>query len=503
MRRWVLILILVLVSISGRAQDHREALFQYSAHPERSNNFAEASFSCVLPKGKSRAILFLAGGTDSDARPWLNDSRWQAFAESEHLILIAACLRGAGEPYEVASGGSGEALLDAIAAFARQSGHPEIGSLPLILYGHSAGAQFAFNFACWKPERVRAVIGVKSGPLPQPTFRQAPPFQALFIVGERDLAGRIREVARAFAAGRAQGARWCLADQPNAGHDTQGCRELAEAFIRTMNAPNSSREGYVPLAQPRQHPTALGKNDPAYSWLPEPAFYQAWEAFVRDASLPRLLTLPEEAPQERLTWLPITPLPPQITPTQVPVKFAYAVLLPDHSAAITPVSVKTSNPAIHATLVPRSAQECTVVGECDLRGLPFGPLKSELQVEVQTAAGLHQRGEHTLITEVTGPVCVAPSSLYYGVISRDTTAEFELTVRSDAAHRIRSCEFTSTDPQFLHATLTPTERPNGYRVNCTIHSGARIGPKNGRLTLRVEADQEYIINVPFFGFVQK
>lgn len=503
MRGWSLLLILVVISGCGFAADAGRTVFEYSARPEKSNNFAEASFSCIFPRDKPLAILFLAGGTDFDARPWLNDSRWQTFAESAHLILIASCLRGAGESYEVASGGSGQTLLEAIVAFAGQSGRSEINGLPLILYGHSAGAQFAFNFACWKPERVRAVIGVKSGPLPQPTFRKAPPFRALFIVGERDLAGRVREVARAFAAGRSVGAPWCLADQPNAGHDTQGCRELAEAFIRTVCTANTDRAGYVPLARPNQRLTTRGRTDPAYSWLPGPPFYQAWRGFVRDTSLPQLLTLPEEPPQDQFSWEAITPLPPRVAPSPTPVKFAYVVSLPSHSTAITPIGIKTSNPAIHAMILPRSAKECTVVGDCDLRGIQGGPLKCELEIEIQTPAGIRKRNTHSLFTQVAGPISASPSSLYYGVLPRETTAEFGFTLRSDATHNIRSCELTSTDPQFLHATITPSEHADGYRVNCTIHSGSRIGPKNGRLTLRIEADQEYIINVPFFGFVQK
>lgn len=201
--------ILTLISESVFAAGGAKVL-EYAAHPDATNNFAEASFSCLTPLEQPRGILFLAGGTDSDARPWLADPHWRALAERERLVLIAACLRGAGEAYEEASKGSGQALLDAIAAFAKQSGQSTLPRLPLILYGHSAGAQFGFNFACWKPERVRAIVCVKSGPLPEPPRGVSPTFAALFIVGERDQPGRIREVARSFAFGRFLGAPWCL-----------------------------------------------------------------------------------------------------------------------------------------------------------------------------------------------------------------------------------------------------------------------------------------------------
>ena len=168
MKAWLFSLLL-LFALPALSDEAKRQLLEYSAFPDRSNNFAEASFSCRLPKHPALGILFLAGGTDCDARPWLLDPRWQALADSERLVLIAACLRGAGEAYEVASKGSGQALLDAIDTFARKSGRPDLSSLPVTLYGHSAGAQFVFNFACWKPERVRAIICLKSGPLACPS----------------------------------------------------------------------------------------------------------------------------------------------------------------------------------------------------------------------------------------------------------------------------------------------------------------------------------------------
>jgi hypothetical protein len=135
--------------------------------------------------------------------------------------------------------------------------------------------------------------------------------------------------------------------------------------------------------------------------------------------------------------------------------------------------------------------------------MPFGPFKCKLQVELLTASGARERGDFALFTHLTGPISISPPSLYYGVIPRDTSATFELTLRADAAHPIRSSEATSSDPAFFRATIAPSKTSGAYTVTCTVQSGARVGEKSGHLTIRVEADRPYLIDVPFYGFIKK
>ena len=61
------------------------------------------------------------------------------------------------------SRGSGQALLDALAGLGDRLGHTELGSAPLLLWGMSAGGQFNYEFAAWKPERVAAFVVNKGG----------------------------------------------------------------------------------------------------------------------------------------------------------------------------------------------------------------------------------------------------------------------------------------------------------------------------------------------------
>ena len=66
------------------------------------------------------------------------------------------------EAYADVSKGSGQALLDAIGKFSARSQHAEVATAPLLLWGMSAGGEFNYEFAVWKPERVAAFI-VKIG----------------------------------------------------------------------------------------------------------------------------------------------------------------------------------------------------------------------------------------------------------------------------------------------------------------------------------------------------
>lgn len=502
LRSFLFLLLLAPVAFSAKKPAD---ILEYSAFPDTTNNFAEASFSCLVPHSEPKAILFLAGGTDSDARPWLNDPRWRIFAEKERLVLVAACLRGAGEAYEVASGGSGQALLDAIAAFAKQSGRPVLERLPLIMYGHSAGAQFGFNFACWKPKRVRAIVCVKSGPLQKPPRERVPAFSALFIVGERDEPGRVREVARAFASGRSAGASWCLAVQPKAGHGSEGCRDLAEEFIEAINSATPDRGEYADVSAPDnlRTNTTTTRADSNWSWLPNASFARAWRGFAKGVPLPRLLTLPDDVASKQLSWRPIAALPDHVEGSKERVRFEYMVSLPEARTAITEAKVTASTPAITAIATRRSDHEWIVTGECDFREMPLGPFKSQLRAQLTTASGAIVSGDFSLFTRITGPVSVSPSSLYYGVIHRGRTEVFQVDLRAEDGHNIRSCEAVSSDPQFISVALTPSDRPDHYHVSYTIASGTRVGTRHGQIEFTVQTDRQHLIVVPYYGFVQK
>jgi len=129
-------------------------------------NFDKAQFRLWTPRTneKLRALLVLVPGSNGDGRAMAEDTVWQAFATKNKLAIIACRFtdkphdQGYIEDYVNVSRGSGQALLDAIGHFATQTGHAELSSAPLLLWGMSAGGQFDYEMAAWKPEKVAAFI---------------------------------------------------------------------------------------------------------------------------------------------------------------------------------------------------------------------------------------------------------------------------------------------------------------------------------------------------------
>lgn len=77
---------------------------------------------------------------------------------------------------------SGEALNKMLDDFATVSGYAEIANAPIIPTGHSAHGQFSWNVANWNPDRVVAVVAIKTVPLPDSfSFKNIP---VLYMVGQ-------------------------------------------------------------------------------------------------------------------------------------------------------------------------------------------------------------------------------------------------------------------------------------------------------------------------------
>src|SRR4029079_11492914 len=132
------------------------------------------------------------------------------------------------EDYVNVSKGSGQALLDVLGKFASRSQHPELANAPLVFWGMSAGGQFNYEFAAWKPERVIAFVVNKGGiyytALTSRATREVP---AMLFTGGKELESRERPLTGLFALNRRGGALWALAEEPAAGHIVGKSRDVA------------------------------------------------------------------------------------------------------------------------------------------------------------------------------------------------------------------------------------------------------------------------------------
>jgi dienelactone hydrolase len=181
-----------------------------------------------------------------------------------------------------------------IVLLAKQSNHAEVATAPLLLWGMSAGGEFNYEFAAWKPERVVAFVVNKGNvyytALASDAARRTP---GILFTGEKDLAFRVDAIAGLFAINRRAGALWAYAQEPGVGHEVAHSREFALVFFDEMlNARLDDAGRLKPLDEKTglfgdskgQTVQPVGDTKPpsAYpvSWLPTARVAHAWQAVL-------------------------------------------------------------------------------------------------------------------------------------------------------------------------------------------------------------------------------
>jgi poly(3-hydroxybutyrate) depolymerase len=261
-------------------------------------NFDKAEFRLWIPPvaGPLRGITVLVPGSNGDGRPMADDEFWRAFATRNRLAIVACRFtdkpheQGFIEHYVDVAGGSGQALLDAIAVLANRSNHAELAAAPIVMWGMSAGGQFNYEFAAWKPERVIAYVVNKGGiyysALVSQAARRVP---ALLFVGDKDLEFRTNTIVGLFAVNRRAGALWALVTEPDTAHVVGRSRDLGAMFFDDVLAMRlgdgelkavADKAGFIgDLKSVTFQPVAAaGTPTVPTAWLPTERIGRAWQA---------------------------------------------------------------------------------------------------------------------------------------------------------------------------------------------------------------------------------
>ncbi len=271
------------------------------------NNFDKAEFRLWLPAGadRLRAVVVLVPGSNGDGRPEAGDRIWQDFA-SRHRLALLGC-RFTDKPHDQSfieqyvdvSHGSGQALLDGLAALAARASHPELAAAPLLLWGMSAGGEFNYEFVAWRPERVAAFVVNKGGIYYSALVpRAARDVPGMLFVGGKDLESRTNTIAGLFAVNRRAGALWALAEEPGAAHVVGRSRDLAVIFFEDVLGlrlgesekdtadlkPLLEKDGFHGDFKLKNFQAAGNKGAPNYptAWLPTQRVARAWQALVTE-----------------------------------------------------------------------------------------------------------------------------------------------------------------------------------------------------------------------------
>ena len=164
---------------------------------------------------------------------------WQKFATKHNLIIVASHFKNYESNnnlrYRDASKGSGEILLKSIEKYSQEISNKNINELPLLLYGFSAGGQYNFEFASWKPERVISFVVNKGGYYNTAlTSSETQKVPGIFFIGEDDLYYRNNLILGIYSANRSQGANWTLITEKETKHSPKNSKDLSISFFESI-----------------------------------------------------------------------------------------------------------------------------------------------------------------------------------------------------------------------------------------------------------------------------
>ena len=187
-----------------------------------------------LPAGIAEykaAIVFLPGlrdpvtGNDLDSRPLVRGtsgggcSIWCSPGEiaqvrSRALQLAGGSVALIGTTTLVDNAASYATLLQALANFGTQSGHPELATIPIFFVGHSMGGCTAYGFSRVHGARVAGFFTMKGACHAAGPAAAAAGVPGHFLIGQLDEPYRRENITAVFEAGRAAGAPWAVSIDP-------------------------------------------------------------------------------------------------------------------------------------------------------------------------------------------------------------------------------------------------------------------------------------------------
>lgn len=204
------------------------------------NNFEKAAFRLWIGEQTEqvKGIIVLVPGSNGDGRNMVESQSWQALANKSGMALLGCNFRDKRSPnmaieqYADVKNGSGQAMIDVINRMASASGHPELGNAPMAFWGMSAGGEFNYEFAAWKPERVITFVVNKGGvyytALAPEATRAIP---AIFLTGEIDNPYRNNIVKGIFSINRRFGAKWMFAEELGIGHQFTDSEDFVQKLF--------------------------------------------------------------------------------------------------------------------------------------------------------------------------------------------------------------------------------------------------------------------------------
>ena len=235
MKKSIFIVATLFISIHTFSQKE-----DFSFYDGKNYKLAEFRFWNPNLNDNYKGILVLNPGFNGDGRKAVLDPVWQKFATKHNLIIVASHFKNYKKSerrpqYRDASKGSGDILLKSIEKYSKTISNKNIIQLPLLLFGFSAGGQFNYEFASWKPEKVISFVVNKGGYYSTAvTSSETQKVPAIFFIGEDDNYYRNDMILGIYSANRSQGANWTLITEKETKHSPKNSKALSISFFESV-----------------------------------------------------------------------------------------------------------------------------------------------------------------------------------------------------------------------------------------------------------------------------
>lgn len=217
----------------GSSPERREKAPETFEYKAEGSGFEIAQFRLWHPNPETptRAVLICVPGANGDGRRMADQSDWQELATEFDMALIA-CHMAQGS-YQNPAKGTGKAVDDALEAFGEKIGQTGLEDLPLVMWGHSAGGQFNYNYSQWEPDRILTFVVNKGGYYVEPADKDSHEIPAIFFLGTGDKDYRVEGIQKIYFEGAEDEALWALFREPG-GHGLGASKRYAMRYFRTI-----------------------------------------------------------------------------------------------------------------------------------------------------------------------------------------------------------------------------------------------------------------------------
>ena len=268
------------------------------------------------------------------------DLHWQALARKHDCALLSPSYE---QPEKAdcqawcdARRGSDAAFQKALEDLGQKSGHPELSTVPWVLWGHSGGGHWAGGMVLLHPERVAAawlrsgvppVKAAEGRPAPYTISEAALGVPVMCNLGTKEgvtvkdgrFGGVWGGVEAFFNAMRSKGALIAVAADPLTSHECGNQRYFAIPWLDScltarlpasgtaLKPMDTTQAWLAPLNGSEATPASSYQGDKqAAVWLPNEAIAKQWVQYVKDTALPD--STPPPAPTDvkvngnQLSW---------------------------------------------------------------------------------------------------------------------------------------------------------------------------------------------------------